>query len=69
MACLWVSFYAERDAAARLKSWPEYHADLPNQAQVQLKGQGGNMLDLFYVAIGLLFFVLLWAFTKACERL
>ena len=27
------------------------------------------MLDLFYVAIGLLFFSLCWALTKACEKL
>jgi len=27
------------------------------------------MLDLFYAVIGTLFFILLWAFTRACERL
>jgi len=27
------------------------------------------MLDIFYVAIALLFFVLCWAFTLACDRL
>jgi len=27
------------------------------------------MLDLFYIAIGCLFLILCWAFTKACERL
>jgi len=27
------------------------------------------MLDLFYIAIAVLFFVGLWAFTKACDRL
>jgi len=27
------------------------------------------MLDLFYVAIVLVFFVVLWGFTKASERL
>jgi len=27
------------------------------------------MLDLFYIAAGIAFFVLLWGFTKACERL
>lgn len=28
-----------------------------------------NMLDLFYVAIAIVFFVLLWGFTKTAERL
>lgn len=28
-----------------------------------------TMLDVFYVVIGILFFLLLWAFTRACERL
>jgi len=27
------------------------------------------MLDLFYVAIGSVVVVMLWAFTKACDRL
>jgi hypothetical protein len=27
------------------------------------------MLDLFYIAIALVFFALLWGFTKASERL
>jgi len=27
------------------------------------------MLDLFYVAVVIVFFVLLWGFTKAAERL
>jgi K+-transporting ATPase KdpF subunit len=27
------------------------------------------MLDLFYVAIGCLFLVVCWAFTKACDKL
>jgi len=27
------------------------------------------MLDLFYIAIALIFFVLLWGFTKAADRL
>lgn len=27
------------------------------------------MLDLFYIALALLFFVLCWFFTKACDRL
>jgi len=27
------------------------------------------MLDLFYVAVVILFFVLMWGFTKAAERL
>jgi len=27
------------------------------------------MLDIFYVLIGILFFALCWAFTKACDRL
>jgi len=27
------------------------------------------MLDLFYIAIALLFFLLCWAFTLACDRL
>jgi len=27
------------------------------------------MLDLFYVAIGGLFLVVCWAFTKACDKL
>jgi hypothetical protein len=28
-----------------------------------------RMLDLFYVAIGCLFLVVCWAFTKACDKL
>jgi len=28
-----------------------------------------SMLDLFYVAIAIAFFVLLWGFTRASERL
>jgi hypothetical protein len=28
-----------------------------------------NMLDLFYIAIVIAFFVLVWGFTKAAERL
>jgi hypothetical protein len=28
-----------------------------------------NMLDLFYVAVLILFFALMWGFTKAAERL
>jgi len=27
------------------------------------------MLDLFYVAVGCLFLLLCWAFTKACDKL
>jgi len=27
------------------------------------------MLDLFYLAIGCLFLVVCWAFTKACDKL
>jgi len=27
------------------------------------------MLDLFYMAIGVAFFVLSWYFTRACEKL
>ena len=27
------------------------------------------MLDLFYLAIGCVFLLLLWAFTKACDKL
>jgi len=27
------------------------------------------MLDLFYMAIGVVFFVLSWYFTRACEKL
>jgi hypothetical protein len=28
-----------------------------------------NMLDIFYVAVVIVFFALLWGFTKASERL
>jgi len=28
-----------------------------------------NMLDLFYIALVVVFFVLMWGFTKAAERL
>jgi hypothetical protein len=28
-----------------------------------------NMLDLFYIAVVVVFFVLMWGFTKAAERL
>jgi hypothetical protein len=28
-----------------------------------------NMLDLFYIAVVIVFFVLMWGFTKAAERL
>jgi len=27
------------------------------------------MLDLFYVAVGCLFLVICWSFTKACDKL
>jgi len=27
------------------------------------------MLDIFYVIVAILFFVLSWAFTKACDKL
>ena len=27
------------------------------------------MLDLFFVIVGMLFFVVGWAFTKACDKL
>jgi len=27
------------------------------------------MLDLFYVAIGCIFLIVCWAFTKACDKL
>jgi len=27
------------------------------------------MLDLFYVIVAILFFVVSWAFTKACDKL
>jgi hypothetical protein len=28
-----------------------------------------NMLDLFYIAVVVVFFALMWGFTKAAERL
>jgi hypothetical protein len=28
-----------------------------------------QMIDIFYVVIGTLFFVACWAFTKACDKL
>jgi hypothetical protein len=30
---------------------------------------GKEMLDLFYITIGVLFFVMAWYFTRACEKL
>jgi hypothetical protein len=33
------------------------------------RAEGFEMLDFFYIAIAVLFFFGLWAFTKACDRL
>ena len=33
------------------------------------KRSNGQMLDLFYVAIGCAFLLVCWVFTKACDKL
>ena len=43
----------------------------PRGSRSNLQGNGVNsmMLDLFYVAIGCMFLLACWAFTKACDKL
>jgi hypothetical protein len=36
---------------------------------IQSGNQGEAMLDLFYVAVAILFFAGCWVFTKACDKL
>jgi hypothetical protein len=37
---------------------------------IQVKGQAPTLMsDLFYIALALLFLIVCWFFTKACDRL
>ena len=46
------------------------NASCPEQIMMFLEVEVRRiMLDLFYVAVVIVFFVLLWSFTKASERL
>jgi hypothetical protein len=42
----------------------------PERPPRDSRGFGANqMIDIFYLVIGTLFFVAAWAFTKACDKL
>jgi hypothetical protein len=43
--------------------------DAQGAVSKHLVHQEVTMLDIFYIAIVIAFFILLWAFTKAAERL
>ena len=50
--------------------WPGEYSELGRKVTAVLTArQGFGMLDFFYIAIAVLFFLGLWAFTKACDRL